>query len=334
MPSGTILRRGALTSNAIAGTKTLGGVGDTGRRAPGTAGRLRTAFADSPLALASLILLLLVLIAALAAPWVGRYSPTATDLRAFEQPPSWAHWLGTDGAGRDVWSRLVWGSRNSLFVGVVAVGISTAIGALVGALSGFYGGALDGILMRITDGFLAFPPIVLVLMLASLLGPSIINVVLVIGLLSWTGVARLVRGQFLSLREQDWVVAARSVGVGNGRLIRRHLLPHVVSPIVIAATFGAAVATLTEAGLSYLGLGVRPPTPSWGAMLAGAQSVHVLQDVPWSWLAPGLTLTTVVLAINYVGDTLRRALDPHGQTYSARRARRAARRAIGKKAST
>lgn len=139
------------------------------------------------------------------------------------------------------------------------------------------------------------------------------------------------RGQFLSLREQDWVMAARSVGVGNGRLIGRHLLPHVVSQIVIAATFGAAVATLTEAGLSYLGLGVRPPTPSWGAMLAGAQSVHVLQDVPWSWLAPGLTLTIVVLAINYVGDTLRRALDPHGQTYSARRARRAAKRSTATK---
>ncbi len=292
------------------------------RRAPGTAARLRAVFLASPLALVSLGLLVLLLLLALAAPLVGRYDPTATTLTAFEQPPSWQHWLGTDSAGRDVWSRLVWGSRNSLFVAVVAVSIATTIGTVVGAVSGFYRGILDGILMRITDGFLAFPGIVLVLMLASILGPSIINVVLVIGVLSWTEIARLVRGQFLALREQDWVLAARSVGVSNGRLIVRHLLPHVVSQIVIAATFGAASAILTEAALSYLGLGVRPPTPSWGSMLAEAQSVHVLQALPWVWLAPGLTLTLVVLAVNYVGDALRRALDPRGQTYTQRGGKR------------
>ncbi len=281
------------------------------RRAPGTFERVRIAFVRRPIALVSLVVLIVMVILAIGAPLFGRYDPVASVLTDFEQPPSAKHWLGTDSAGRDVWSRLIWGGRNSLFIGICAVSIATLIGTLIGAVSGFYRGILDGLLMRITDGFLAFPSIVLILMLASVLGPSIFNVVLVLGVLSWTGIARLVRGQFLSLREQDWVLAARSVGVSNTRLIVRHLLPHVVSQVLVAATFGAAAATLAEASLSYLGLGVRPPTPSWGSMLSGAQSIHVLQSVPWSWLAPGLTLTIVVLAINYVGDTLRRALDPY-----------------------
>lgn len=261
----------------------------------------------------SVFFLAMIVVLAIGAPLVERFEPNATHLRAFEQPPSREHWLGTDSAGRDVWSRLIWGSRTSLFVAAVAVAISTTIGTLLGAISGFYGGPIDSVVMRITDGFIAFPDIVLVLMLASVVGPSIMNVVFVIGLLSWTGVARLVRGQFFALREQDWVMAARSIGVSNRRLIARHLLPHVLSQVVIAATFGAAAATLTEAGLSYLGLGVRPPTPSWGSMLSEAQSVHVFQNVAWSWLAPGIVLTLVVLAVNYIGNTLRRALDPRGQ---------------------
>lgn len=288
------------------------------RKAPGLFGQIWAAYRASPLSLLSLAFLLGVIGLAIAAPLVERYDPTATVLTDFEKPPSWRHWLGTDNAGRDVWARLVWGARTSLFVASVAVAISATIGTVVGALSGFYGGILDGVLMRITDGFIAFPDIVLVLMLASILGPSITNVVLVIGLLSWTGTARLVRGQFIGLREHDWVVAARSVGVSNARLIFRHILPHVLSQVMIAATFGAAAATLTEAGLSYLGLGIRPPEASWGTMLADAQSVHVLQDVAWSWLAPGLTLTAVVLAVNYVGDTLRRALDPRSQATRGR----------------
>jgi peptide/nickel transport system permease protein len=283
------------------------------RKAPGTFARIGAAFWASWPALISVVLLALVLGLALAAPLIGRYDPTATVLTSFEKPPSAAHWLGTDSAGRDVWSRLVWGSRNSLFVGVVAVTLATAIGTVVGAFSGYYRGMVDGILMRITDAFLSFPSIVLLLMLASILGPSILNVVLIIGFLSWTGVARLVRGQFLTLREQDWALAARSVGATDWQIIRRHMLPHVVSAVTIASTFGVAGAILTEAALSYLGLGVRPPASSWGAMLSGAQSVHVLQSVWWSWLAPGVTLVFVVLAVNYVGDTLRRALDPYQQ---------------------
>ena len=240
------------------------------REAPGTFERIRGAFRDNPFALAGLAVLVALVVLAVGAPLFGRYDPTATILTDFEQPPSWQHWLGTDGAGRDVWSRLVWGSRNSLFVGVVAVTLTTTIGTLLGALSGYYGGLLDALVMRITDGFLAFPSIVLLLMLASMLGPSIVNVVLVIGFLGWPGVARLVRGQFLSLRERDWVLASQALGAGSGRTIARHLLPHVVSPIVIAATFGVAGAILAEASLSYLGLGVRSLASSWGAMLSEA----------------------------------------------------------------
>jgi peptide/nickel transport system permease protein len=283
------------------------------RKAPTPFARIRMTFRDSWIALLSLSFLTAMLFVAIAAPLVGRYDPTATVLTAFEKPPSGEHWLGTDNAGRDVWSRLIWGSRNSLFVGVVAVALATAIGMVIGAVSGYYRGVVDGILMRITDAFLAFPGIVLLLMLASVLGPSILNVVLIISFLSWTGVARLVRGQFLSLREQDWAMAARSIGLTDWRIIYRHMLPHVVSSVAIAATFGVASAILTEASLSYLGLGVRPPAPSWGSMLSGSQSIHVLQSVWWSWLAPGVTLVLVVLAVNYVGDTLRRALDPYRQ---------------------
>lgn len=283
------------------------------RQAPGTLARIRKAFLTNPIAMASLVILLSLLVIASGAPIFGRYDPTATILTDFEKPPSATHWLGTDSAGRDVWSRLVWGSRNSLVVAFFAVTLTTAIGTILGALSGYYRGAFDSMMMRITDAFLSFPSIVLLLMLASVLGPSIVNVIMVIGFLSWTGIARLVRGEFLKLREQDWALAAKSVGVGDWRLIRSHMLPHVVSPVVISATFGVASAILTEASLSYLGLGVRPPAPSWGTMLSDAQSVHVLQSMPWSWLSPGITLLIVVLSVNYVGDTLRRALDPYSQ---------------------
>lgn len=278
--------------------------------APGTRQRIVRAFRANKFALVSLIVLTIIVALALFAPFIDRYSPTQSHLRAFESPPTMDHWIGTDSAGRDIWSRLLWGARTSLMVALAAVAISITVGTLIGAVAGYYGGMIDSILMRITDGFISFPDIVLVLMLASILGPSIRNVVLVIGFLGWTGMARLVRGQFLMLREQDWVLAARSIGVSNSRLILRHLLPHVLTQIIVAASFGAAGATLAEAGLSYLGMGVQPPAPSWGSMLAEAQSVHVLQNVPWAWIAPGIALTLVVLAVSYIGETLRQAITP------------------------
>ena len=278
--------------------------------APGTWERIVRAFRTNKFALASLVILTIIVGLALLAPFIDRYSPTQSHLRAFESPPTLDHWIGTDSAGRDVWSRLLWGARTSLMVALAAVSISLTVGTLIGAVAGYYGGFVDSILMRITDGFISFPDIVLVLMLASILGPSIRNVILVIGFLGWTGMARLIRGQFLMLREQDWVLAARSIGVSNRRLIIRHLLPHVITQIIVAASFGAAGATLAEAGLSYLGMGVQPPAPSWGSMLAEAQSVHVLQNVPWAWIAPGIALTMVVLSVSYIGETLRQAITP------------------------
>jgi peptide/nickel transport system permease protein len=283
------------------------------RVAPTMWQRVVRSFRSSIPALISLSFLIIVIVLALAAPLVDRYSPVQSDLRYFESAPSAKHWFGTDSSGFDIWSRLLWGARTSLFVAAASALISISIGTIVGAISGFYRGTLDGLLMRITDGFIAFPDIVLVLMLASILGPSRRNVIIVIGVLSWTGTARLIRGQFLVLRELDWVLAARSIGVTNRRMIFRHMLPHVVTQIVVAAAFVSAAAVLTEAGLSYLGLGVLPPSPSWGSMLSNAQSVHVLRDVPWSWLAPGLALTLSVVAVSYVGETLRRALDPRGE---------------------
>jgi peptide/nickel transport system permease protein len=273
--------------------------------------RLKYEFRRSPLAVLSLILIVVMLVLAVGAPLFGRYDPTAGAIADFEQPPSWAHWLGTDTGSRDIWSRLIWGARNSLFVGVGAVAVATLIGVAVGALSGYYRGIVDSTLMRITDGFLAFPGIVLMLMLASVLGPSIVNVVLVIAFFGWMGVARLVRAEFLSLREQDWTLAARAIGVRDGRLIRKHLLPHVLPTVLISMTFNISGAIIAEASLSYLGLGVRPPAPSWGAMLSEARNVHVFRSLPWVWLPPGLTLLFVVLAVNYLGEALRRALDPY-----------------------
>lgn len=279
--------------------------------APGTLTRLEREFRRNRFAALSLLIIGTILILAVGAPLFGRYDPTAGTIAAFEQPPSREHWLGTDTGSRDVWSRLIWGARNSLLVGVGAVTVATLIGVAIGALSGYYRGTIDSALMRVTDGFLAFPAIVLMLMLASVLGPSIVNIVLVIALFGWMSVARLVRAEFLSLREQDWVVAARSIGVQDGRLIRRHLLPHVVPTVLVSMTFGVSAAIIAEASLSYLGLGVRPPAPSWGSMLAEARSVHVFQSLPWVWLAPGLTLLFVILSINYLGEALRRALDPY-----------------------
>lgn len=284
------------------------------RRTPGFVTRLVSLTRHSPAAILSLIVLGTVLALALAAPVVAPRDPTRSNFSAFETAPNRDYWLGTDSAGRDVWSRVVWGSRNSLIVGFAAVLIAVAVGSVVGALSGYYRGILDGLLMRVTDAFLAFPSIVLLLMMASILGPSLLNVILIIGLFNWTLVARLVRGEFLSLRESEWVLAARAIGATDRRIIVRHLLVQVVNPVIVAATFGMAGAILTEAALSYLGLGVRPPAPSWGAMLSEAQSVHVLRSVWWAWLTPGIALFVVVLSISYIGELLRRATGPMNES--------------------
>ena len=272
--------------------------------------KARKRFFKHRLAVFGLIVLCALFLMALLAPAIERYSPIELDLMAMGQPPSLQHWLGTDTTGRDVWSRIVHAGRVSLSVGFVAVSISTLIGLLVGGIAGYAGGRTALLLMRVTDMVLAFPSLVMIITIAAVLGPSIYNTMLIIGVLSWPGTARLVRGQFLSFREQQFVLAARATGVPPYQIVLRHLLPNVVGTVTVAATFGMANAILQEASLSFLGLGVQAPTPSWGNMLQDAQSHGILEGMPWLWIAPGLMIALAVLSINFVGDGLRDALDP------------------------
>ena len=260
------------------------------------------------LAISGLVLVLGLFAVALLARWLAPYDPDFIDLKQVLMPPSPAHLLGTDTLGRDVLSRIIFGARVSLLVGFVAVGIATLIGVLVGALAGYYGGVLDQILMRLVDLMLCFPTIFLILAVIAVLGPSIWNIMAVIGLTSWMGVARLVRAEFLSLREREFVVAARALGASDARLIWRHLLPNALTPVMVSATLGVAGAILVESSLSFLGLGVQPPTPSWGNMLTmGKDNI----EIAW-WLSvfPGLAILVTVMSYNLLGEGIREAIDP------------------------
>ncbi|MDR7482522.1 MAG: ABC transporter permease [Armatimonadota bacterium] len=252
-----------------------------------------------------------VALMALAAPALAPHSPTAIDATAFQAAPSATHPLGTDSVGRDVLSRMIYAARVSLSVGVLAVAMYVVIGTTVGAIAGYAGGKVDLLLSRVMDVVLSFPPLIIILFAVSVVGrPSLWNVIIVLGLLGWPPVARLVRGQVLALRQQEFVLAARASGADDRAVVVRHLLPNAMAPVLVAATFGTANAILVEAALSFLGLGVQPPTPSWGNMLTDAQSLTVLERMPWLWLPPGVMILISVLAINFVGDGLRDALDP------------------------
>lgn len=268
-------------------------------------------FLHHRLAVASTIFLAMVLLVSFPlAPIVTPAEPNRIDLKAIGKAPSIAHPLGTDMTGRDLWSRLVYGGRVSMAVGVVAVSIYVTLGVLLGSLAGFYGGRVDGWIMRFTEVVMAFPTLIILITIVAILGPGLFNSMIAIGLIGWTGIARLVRGQILSLREMDFVTAAHAVGVRQRRILLQHVLPNVIAPIIVAATFGIAGAILTEAGLSFLGLGIKPPTPSWGNMINEAQQLTIIESKPWLWLGPGLMITLSVLAINFIGDGLRDALDP------------------------
>lgn len=263
---------------------------------------------ENRMAMAGLVLVAGLAAAAVAAPWVAPHDPTTIDARLILAAPSAAHWLGTDDLGRDVLSRMIYGARISLAVGFVSVGIAVFIGTTLGACAGFFGGVTDALVMRFVDIMLCFPSTFLILTVIAFIGPSIWNVMFVIGLTGWMGVCRLVRAEFLSLRERDFVVAARALGAGDARLIFRHILPNAMAPVLVAAVLGVAGAILTESGLSFLGLGVQPPTPSWGNILtAGKDNI----DVAW-WLSffPGVAITLTMLGYNMLGEGLRDALDP------------------------
>jgi peptide/nickel transport system permease protein len=244
------------------------------------------------------------------APIVTSGEPNRISLSAIGVPPSREYILGTDMTGRDLWSRLVYGGRVSMAVGIVAVTIYITLGTILGGISGYYGGRIDTLIMRFTEVVMSFPTLIILITIVAVIGPGLFNAMIAIGLIGWTGIARLVRGQILSLRETDFIVAARAIGVPQGRVLLRHILPNVLSPIIVAATFGIAGAILTEAGLSFLGLGIKPPTPSWGNMINEAQQLNIIENKPWLWISPGLMITLSVLAINFIGDGIRDALDP------------------------
>jgi peptide/nickel transport system permease protein len=244
---------------------------------------------------------------ALLAPLVAR-DPGAIDIARRLQSPTWAFPLGTDDLGRDVLARIFYGARISLLVGFVAVGISTLIGILLGALAGYYGRWIDALIMRFVDIMLCFPSFFLILAVIAFLEPSIWNIMIIIGLTSWMGVARLVRAEFLSLRERDFVLAARALGARDSRIIFRHILPNAMSPVLVSATLGVAGAILTESALSFLGIGVQPPTPSWGNMLITGK--QTLGTAWWLSAFPGLAILITVLGYNLLGEGIRDALDP------------------------
>lgn len=268
---------------------------------------MKRAFAN-PLARWGLAIIATILLLALLAPWVAPYDPDAIDVKAILLPPSTAHWMGTDGLGRDVFSRMLFGARISLLVGFVAVGISTIIGVVLGAISGFYRGWVDVVIMRLVDVMLSIPTFFLILAVIAFLSPSIWNIMIVIGLTSWMGVTRLVRAEFLSLREREYVLAAQTLGARNHRLIFRHLLPNSLTPIIVSAVLGIASAVLVESGLSFLGLGVQPPQASWGNILTDGK--EYIQFAWWLSLFPGMAILLTVLGYNLLGEGLRDALDP------------------------
>ena len=252
----------------------------------------------------------LMVLLAILAPLVSRWDPTGIALANQLQPPSSAHWLGTDLQGRDVWARLVYGARISLSVGFLSQGISLAIGLSLGLIAGYYGKWVDEGVMRLADVTLAFPSLLLLIALAAAFEPSLTTVLVTIGVVGWAGMARIVRGQVLVVRQLEYVQAARALGERDYRIITRHLLPNVIAPVVIAATLGIAGAIMAEAALSFLGLGVQPPTPSWGSMIADGRDLEQLRHAPWTSLSPGLAIGAAVLGFNLLGDALRDALDP------------------------
>jgi peptide/nickel transport system permease protein len=259
--------------------------------------------------LLGVVLLALLGAAALLAPLLAPFDPDLIDLGAGRLlPPSASHWMGTDELGRDLFSRVLYGARVSLLIGFLAVAIAVSIGTVVGAAAGYAGGWLDSLLMRIVDMFLSFPRLVLLITVVALFEPSIPLIIIVLGLTGWMGVSRLVRGQVLSVRQREYVQAARALGYGPGRILGRHVLPNVATPIIVAATLGIGNAILAEAALSYLGLGVQPPVASWGTIIQSGSDRLV--DAWWISTFPGLAIVLTVMSFNLVGDSIRDALDP------------------------
>ena len=264
------------------------------------------------LAIASFGVVVVIAAACVAAPLIVPYAFDDIDLASIREAPSAAHWMGTDDLGRDLLTRILYGGRVSILIGLLAAVIGTGVGASVGAVAGFYGGRVDNALMRLTDVAYSIPTLPLLIVLSSYTQAAALSMALIIGLLSWMATARVVRGDVLTIKEMAYIEAARSAGIRNARIIVRHVLPNAIGPIVVGATLAVGNAIILESSLSFLGLGVQPPTPTWGNMLMDAQATMATK--PWLTIFPGLAILLVVLSVNFIGDGLQDALDPTGRT--------------------
>lgn len=260
------------------------------------------------LAMIGLAIVVILILVAVFADFIAPYGYAKQNIRETLQSPSMKHLCGTDQFGRDIFSRIIYGSRISLKVGFIAVSIAMVTGGLLGAISGYYGGKLDNLIMRVMDVLLSIPQILLAIAIAASLGPGLFNLMIAVGISSIPGYARIVRGSVLSIRNQEFVEAARAMGSGDLRIILRHILPNCMAPVIVQATLGVAFAILTAAGLSFIGLGIQPPSPEWGAMLSGGR-VYI-RDHSYMTFFPGLAIMVTILALNFLGDGLRDALDP------------------------
>ncbi len=265
-------------------------------------------FRKAPGAIVGAAIVAFIVLAAIAAPLIAGADPLAQNLANQSAAPNAAHWMGTDKLGRDVFSRILFGARTSIRIGFVAVGLAITVGTFIGLLAGYIGGRLDAVLMSAMDVMLAFPSIILAIAITTLLGPSITNLMLAVGIVYVPQYARLARSSVLAVRETEYVEAARAIGAMTPTILIRHVLPNILAPLLVQATLGVATAELEAAGLSYLGLGARPPAPEWGAMLNDARDYWL--SAPWALIFPGLAITTLVLGFNLLGDGLRDALDP------------------------
>lgn len=285
------------------------GAGATGERKQ--IGRFRLIFRRlkrNRMALAGLIILIALAVAAIFADFIAPYPFAKQNLMAAYEGPSAQHYFGTDEFGRDILSRIIYGARTSLIIGFIAVGFGVVTGGSLGAISGFYAGKIDNIIMRCMDVLLSIPETLMAIAIAATLGPGMFNLMIAVGISSIPGYARMVRGVVLSLREQEFIEAARAVGSSDFFIITRHILPNCMAPLIVQATLGVGAAIFTAAGLSFIGLGIQPPNPEWGAMLSGGRSY--IRDYPYMTIFPGLAIMITVLAMNFLGDGLRDALDP------------------------
>jgi len=263
------------------------------------------------LTIIGLVIVVVLVIVALFAPWIATYDVGATNLSMRYLPPSAAHWFGTDSTGRDIFSRVVFGARISLQVGIVVVLVSAFIGTILGAISGYYGGLVDRVVSGyVFNVFLAFPGLLLAIAMVAFLGAGLNKLILALCIIGWVGYARLIRGQVLKVREYDFVQAARALGASDTRILFVHILPNAIQPLIVQASLGMAGAVLSEASLSFLGLGVPPPAPSWGVMIEEARDLSTLQAAPHALIFPGVAIALTVLAFNFIGDGLREYLDP------------------------